>query len=64
MSEEQAKQEASPAADDALLPAGLRDQLLSLLADRINAGDTLITEAHFQKALPWRCRETSTCHLL
>ncbi len=51
MSEEQAKQEASPAADDALLPAGLRDQLLSLLAGRINAGDTLITEAHFQKAL-------------
>jgi len=52
MSEEQATQEISSAAQgDTLLPAGLRDQLLGVVADRLNSGETLITEAHFQKAL-------------
>ena len=37
--------------EDQNLPGELRDQLLGLTVDRLSAGDTLVTGAHFQKAL-------------
>ena len=37
--------------DDPQLSGEMRDQLLSLVADRLAAGETLVSDAHFQKVL-------------
>ena len=52
MSEEPLSKEGTWNAENAdLLPAGLREQLLELVADRLNAGEILITQAHFQQTM-------------
>ena len=57
MADEQVTQEETQGTKgNDLVPAGLREQLLEFIADHLSSGETLITEAHFQKAVEEGCR--------